>query len=159
MEESKQARVWAFMCVYAYVCLNRRYPHFLPCRSVKNWDGEAVNPQTNLSFPSGKAFEGLEAVNVNVSKLEKKKERSIFKRSGRSVSNNFNSFLRMNCLPAIAKSPCKASIYRRMSAILEMTFICINVVKCVCVSVWSWTHPLPCPVSVWMWRDTRKICS
>lgn len=39
-------------------------------------------------------FEGLEAVSGN---------------------NHVNSFMGMNCLPAIAKSPCKVSVYR-MSA-------------------------------------------
>lgn len=36
-----------FVCVW-YVYLNRLY--FLPCRSVKTWDGEAANLQTNLFF-------------------------------------------------------------------------------------------------------------
>lgn len=45
---------------------------FLPHRSVKNWDEEAVNLQTNLFVSFLDAFKGQEAVDVNILKLEKK---------------------------------------------------------------------------------------
>lgn len=63
--------------------------------------------------------------------------------------------MEINYLPVVAKSACKVSIYRRMSAILEMTFIQINVVKCIFVFAWSQMHTLPCVMGLWLWRIMR----
>lgn len=92
-------------------------------------------------FSFWQSFQGAGGCKCKYLVLGKKKEKSILKRSGRSVSNNANSFMGMHCLLAFAKSSFIEGcllICGRMPGILGMAHIYINTVKCVCLSVWSW---------------------
>lgn len=108
-------------------------------------------------FPFWQNFQGAGGCKCKYFSIGKKrkKEKSVLKRSGRSVSNNTNSFMGMHCLPAFAKSSFIEGclpICRRMPGILGMAHIYINTVTCACLSVClsghGCSHGLHSPLSL-----------
>lgn len=104
-------------------------------------------------FSFWQSFQGAGGCKCKYLVLGKKKEKSTLKRSGRSVSNNANSFMGMHCLLAFAKSSFIEGcllICGRMPGILGMAHIYKHSEVClsVCLVMAAFMDcTLPCPFS------------